>query len=128
MASPPKFPESLRFTAMTSTMRVALFLACLASPSHVHSMLTKDSASIERTNTEVQLKLRPAIEVIGKPARHWALAERMAYWHVPGVSIAVIRNGKVAWAKGYGVRQAGSAAPINADTVFSVGSLSKVAT
>ena len=30
------------------------------------------------------------------------LADRMAYYGVPGVSIAIINNGKLEWAKGYG--------------------------
>lgn len=50
----------------------------------------------------------------------------MAFYGVPGVSIAVIENGAVLWAKGYGVKQAGSNDPIDTETVFSVGSVSKV--
>lgn len=50
----------------------------------------------------------------------------MAWWQVPGVSIAVIRDGRLAWAKGYGVLQAHRPEPIDIDTVFSVGSVSKV--
>jgi CubicO group peptidase (beta-lactamase class C family) len=72
--------------------------------------------------------LRPAVEVDGAPPVRWTLAERMAYWHVPGVSIAVIRHGRLAWAKGYGVRQVGAPAPVDPQTVFSVGSISKVGT
>ncbi|MBL8267470.1 serine hydrolase domain-containing protein, partial [Steroidobacter sp.] len=39
----------------------------------------------------------------------------------------VIRDGKVAWAKGYGVLQAGKPDKVNTETMFSVGSVSKVA-
>ena len=70
--------------------------------------------------------LRPAVTVSGQPDKRWSLAQRMAWWQVPGVSIAVIRDGRVAWAKGYGVLQAGRPEPIDIDTVFSVGSVSKV--
>jgi CubicO group peptidase (beta-lactamase class C family) len=69
--------------------------------------------------------LRPPVEVIGAPVR-WTLAERMAYWHVPGVSIAVIRHGRLAWAKAYGPRQVGARELIDTQTVFSVGSISKI--
>ncbi len=34
------------------------------------------------------------------------LAERMVYYNVPGVSIAVINNDQIEWAKGYGVLEA----------------------
>jgi CubicO group peptidase (beta-lactamase class C family) len=52
----------------------------------------------------------------------------MAFYHVPGVAVAVIRNGKVVKVAGYGVLAAGSAERVNADTLFSAGSVSKVAT
>ena len=70
--------------------------------------------------------LRPAFSVRGQPITRWTLQQRMAHWNVPGVSVAVIRNGQVAWARGYGVLQAGGSEGITPETVFSVGSVSKV--
>ncbi|TKC97908.1 class A beta-lactamase-related serine hydrolase [Polyangium fumosum] len=55
----------------------------------------------------------------------------MAHHHVPGVSIAVIEGGRIAWARGFGVKTAGSADPKDAvtpDTLFQVGSVSKPVT
>ena len=52
----------------------------------------------------------------------------MAFHGVPGVSIAVIEDGVLLWAKGYGVKQAGTDDLIDTETVFSVGSVSKVGT
>lgn len=72
--------------------------------------------------------LRPGVHVRGQPEVRWTLAERMAHYKVPGVSIAVIRDGRIAWARGYGVLQAGKPERVDAATLFSVGSLSKVAT
>jgi len=54
------------------------------------------------------------------------ITERMAHYNVPGISIAVIEDGKIAWAKGYGVKLAGTKDAVDTDTMFSVGSLSKV--
>lgn len=71
--------------------------------------------------------LRPPVEVRGEPPVRWTLAERMEYWKTPGFSIAVIKDGRVVWAKGYGTTLAGGGEPVDASTVFSVGSLSKVA-
>lgn len=53
---------------------------------------------------------------------------RMARHGVPGVAIALIRDGRVSEARGYGVLQAGGGQSVTADTLFSVGSVSKVAT
>jgi len=58
----------------------------------------------------------------------YSLEDRMAHYGVPGVAVAVIEDGRVVFAQGYGVLQAGSAAPVTADTVFSAGSVSKMAT
>jgi CubicO group peptidase (beta-lactamase class C family) len=44
---------------------------------------------------------------------------------VPGLSIAVIRDGKTVWTGSFGVRNVTTKAPVNAETRFNVGSLSK---
>ncbi|MEM9494879.1 MAG: serine hydrolase domain-containing protein [Pseudomonadota bacterium] len=59
-------------------------------------------------------------------ARRWTIEERMAHHSVPGVGVAIIEDGAVVCVKGYGVKRAGEAAMIDADTVFSVGSVSKM--
>ncbi len=45
--------------------------------------------------------------------------------HVPGLAIAVVLNGKTVYGKGFGVRRVGTSAPVDADTVFQIASLSK---
>ncbi|MFN0120993.1 MAG: serine hydrolase domain-containing protein, partial [Blastocatellia bacterium] len=54
-----------------------------------------------------------------------SLAAQMAKYNVPGVSVAVIQDGKLAWAKGYGVTEAGGATPVTPDTLFQAASISK---
>jgi len=53
-----------------------------------------------------------------------SLKERMAEMHVPGVSIAVVHNGVIEWAQGFGVAQL-EGKPVTADTLFQAGSISK---
>lgn len=53
------------------------------------------------------------------------IAELMEQSFVPGVSIAVIKDGKVAWHRGFGVRDAHSRAPVDDNTVFEAASVSK---
>ncbi len=48
----------------------------------------------------------------------------MAQLHIPGVSIAVIHDGVIEWAAGFGVKQLGGP-PVTADTLFQAGSISK---
>jgi CubicO group peptidase (beta-lactamase class C family) len=52
------------------------------------------------------------------------LLDQMSQLRVPGVSIAVIHNGKLEWAKGYGVTKLGGP-PVSPDTVFNAASMSK---
>jgi CubicO group peptidase (beta-lactamase class C family) len=51
----------------------------------------------------------------------------MTALHVPGVSIAVIHDGKIEWANGYGVVRLGGA-PVTPETLFQAGSISKPVT
>jgi CubicO group peptidase (beta-lactamase class C family) len=53
------------------------------------------------------------------------LAGLMKAYNVPGLSIAVIDHYKIAWAKGYGVIEAGSKTPVTPQTLFQAGSISK---
>lgn len=55
-----------------------------------------------------------------------SLAQRLLdTTRIPGVAIAVVWNGKVAYAKGFGVRKVGAPERVDADTVFQIASMSK---
>src|SRR5262249_42340086 len=49
----------------------------------------------------------------------------MKEWEVPGLGLTVIKDDKVVLAKGYGVRKLGEPAPVDAHTMFAIGSISK---
>src|SRR5260370_14980434 len=53
------------------------------------------------------------------------LSQLMKLYNVPGLSIAVIENYKIAWAKEYGVIETGSSTPVSPKTLFQAGSISK---
>jgi CubicO group peptidase (beta-lactamase class C family) len=53
------------------------------------------------------------------------LRKLMEIYNVPGLSIAVIDNFKVVWAKGYGISEAGTTTPVTTRTLFQAGSISK---
>lgn len=57
-----------------------------------------------------------------------AAARAMATFDVPGMAIAIVKDGKLVFAKGYGVREKGKTAPINTDTIFQIGSNTKAFT
>jgi CubicO group peptidase (beta-lactamase class C family) len=69
--------------------------------------------------------LRPPIAIKGQPPVRWKLTEEMAEGHVPGMSIAVIDNGQIAWARGFGIKQAGTIDPVTTATCFRRGRSAK---
>ncbi|WP_282420709.1 serine hydrolase [Polyangium sp. 15x6] len=102
-----------------------------ATTSTASSATGPTSAAEEPHVANVLRGLRPHVEIAGRPPVRWTLEERMAHHHVPGVSIAVIEGGRIAWARGFGVKTAGSADPKDAvtpDTLFQAGSISKPVT
>lgn len=84
--------------------------------------------NIEKRVRRVENGLLLPVVVKGAPPVRLKLSDRMRYYNTPGVSIAVINDGKIEWARGYGVREAGKSYPVTPDTLFSAGSLSKPVT
>jgi CubicO group peptidase (beta-lactamase class C family) len=50
---------------------------------------------------------------------------QMKAYDVPGLAFAVVQDGKIVYTKGYGVRDLKTKTPVNADTLFAIGSSSK---
>lgn len=101
----------------------ALLLGC--------ALLSASCAHLGGSDSEqeaVEHGLLPAIIVSGKPAPSWRIDERMARYHVPGVSVAVIDDGKIDWVKGYGVTRTGGTLPVSESTLFQAASIVKLVT
>ena len=86
-------------------------------------MGSASTAEIVAQITRVERGLLPAVLIKGDPA--WSIEERMKFYKVPGLSVAVIKDFKVLWAKGYGVKDIDSKEPVTTDTLFQAGSISK---
>lgn len=57
--------------------------------------------------------------------QQFTLADRMKSNHVNGVSIALIKDYKIEWAKGYGWADSAEKRPVTTNTLFQAGSISK---
>jgi CubicO group peptidase (beta-lactamase class C family) len=55
----------------------------------------------------------------------FTLQQLMEQFHVPGVSVAVIKDFTIDWAKGYGVADVATGARVDAETLFQAASISK---
>src|SRR5215470_6909980 len=52
-------------------------------------------------------------------------SQAMKEWKVPGVAVAVVQDGKVVYAKGYGYRDLEQKLPVTTGTLFPIGSITK---
>ena len=73
--------------------------------------------------TEVENGLLPYVLIKGEPS--FNLNDRMEYYKVPGISIAVIKDFQVEWSKQYGVLDSEIKNKVTEETIFNIGSLSK---
>ena len=94
------------------TLLVVVMAAC--------QQARRDNGHVQR----IENGLLTAIVLHGQPAA-MQLTDRMAYYRVPGVSIAIVNNGKIDWAKGYGVLEARGTNAVTALTLFQAASISK---
>src|SRR3954468_263513 len=80
-----------------------------------------DEPSVDEVLGPIRVPAEPASE-------RWAevpLTAWMTRFGVPGVSVALIRDGTLAWSGAVGVRDAGTGQPLTVDTRFQAGSISK---
>jgi len=113
----------LRVRGWTRWCALVVFLGVGSACGDVHSRGAEVAARISR----VENGLLRAIVIQGRP-NGLALEDRMSFHKVPGVSIAVINESRVEWAKGYGILQAGSDRLVNTETLFQAASISKPVT
>jgi CubicO group peptidase (beta-lactamase class C family) len=99
-------------------------IACLALLSLPLLARADAGVSADAEIARVERGLRLPVAVAGEPVAARTLAGEMQRLHVPGVSIALIRNGKIAWTRGYGVAYEGGPA-VTPGTLFQAASISK---
>jgi CubicO group peptidase (beta-lactamase class C family) len=69
-----------------------------------------------------------AAQAASPPGLDQYVAKAMHTFGAPGLSLAIVQNGKTVVAKGYGVRSIATHAPVTADTAFPIGSETKAFT
>ena len=120
---------------MSPMMRTARFVVAFAFFSSCALQLgaqSKSSADSPRKQEDQETRIRRVETTVvdlpmgeNQAPLRMDLLQLMKFYNVPGLSIAVIDNYKIVWAKGYGVIETGSSAPITPKTLFQAGSISK---
>lgn len=98
-------------------LSIILFQSCTEAP--------KADAKSDKIK-KVETGLITPIYIVGDST--WTIEERMSHYGVPGVSIAVIHDGKIEWTNTYGVMEKGSTALVTEKTLFQAASISKPVT
>ena len=106
---------------MELSRSVSLFFLCTVAAN------SWAATGAEEPIRRVQNELLPPVLVKGEPVQPGKLSDRMAALHVPGVSVAVIHEGKLEWARGFGVTRMGGPA-VTPETEFQAASISKPVT
>lgn len=104
----------------------SLILALSLAPS-LAGLARADDATAARI-ARVEAGLLTPIAWREEPRVTMRLQERMAHHQVPGVSVAVVDNGAIAWARSWGVVRASEPGPVTPETLFQAGSISKTVT
>jgi CubicO group peptidase (beta-lactamase class C family) len=115
--------KSKLFLSAAVAVFAALWFAVSLNSPRV-AAVPPDEAAVRERVQRVENGLLPAVVIKGQTAP-MKLADRMAHYKTPGVSVAVINDGKIEWAKAYGVVEAGGREPVTPETRFQAASISK---
>jgi CubicO group peptidase (beta-lactamase class C family) len=85
-------------------------------------------SGVDATINRIVNGLLPAAIIKGQPTPRMTLADRMNYYNVPEMSMAVLDHGEVAWARGYGLADKAANNPVTPETLFQAASVSKSVT
>ena len=99
---------------------VIVFLLAFAAPLHAQLPATPEAraAAVERG-------LQPPILVEGRDTGLSSITDRMAELGVPAVSVAVIHDGRIDWARAWGLADVESGREATPETLFQAASMSK---
>ena len=115
-------------TALTTLTIAAAPVASVTVPAPVASQ----QRGPETTPVATPAEMQAIIEGVQAPNRQGldvlTLEEVMERFGVPGISVAVIHDFEVHWAKGYGIADVETGAAVDAETLFQAASISKPVT
>ena len=95
-----------------------LIIGCTPKPEKTDNALAERIARIENG-------IEPNIQIEGDSVPNYNIEERMKMLDIVGVSIAVLREEQIEWAKGYGIADSTENRSVTNETMFFAGSVSK---
>ena len=123
---PQHWAALLRLRIMMRFKVFSLF-ALLVLPIGMVANAQTAALAAKPSQQEPPLRLFEPVETIVAELESY-VPEYMREQNIPGVAIALIRDGEVVWTKGFGVANMLTRRPITPETLFEVASNSKVVT
>jgi CubicO group peptidase (beta-lactamase class C family) len=115
-------PNKSIWTSWLTLAVVAMLVVALAcAPSRAEA---REQTGGERM-AAVENRIDPPVVVAGEPSKEWTIPMQMARYKVPAISVAVINNYKIDWAKAWGATEPGGSQAVTSDTLFQAASISK---
>ncbi|MEI5640902.1 MULTISPECIES: serine hydrolase domain-containing protein [unclassified Pseudoalteromonas] len=104
-----------------SSSAVLMCTALLTVSYFSHSQTIHSDTTLNQAST----KLLPRVRVAGKAYSSASIVERMQDTHLPGLSVAVLKDGQLKWAQGFGIANKEHNTQVTTQTLFQAGSISK---
>ena len=104
-------------------MSVTILFLMLFTTFQSGAQTKKYTADIEEKIRQVENSLAGWVKTGNNDT--WNLAERMKKYNINGVSIAVVHNYQIEWARGYGFADVSENRPVTETTLFQAASISK---
>ncbi len=127
-------PLTMQFIRLSEHMRclfpISILAARFATPmkSHILLLLALHGLSCQAVPDDIssiESDMLPTFYIEGEEPAPATIEARMEHHNVPGLSVAVYREGRLAWAKGYGFADEDSNRPVTPETLFQAASISK---
>jgi CubicO group peptidase (beta-lactamase class C family) len=99
-------------------LKIILATLLICASINASSQEKKDISWIENN-------LSNLIQLDGSSQKTFSILQRMKEYKIPGVSIAIVKDGKLAYAKGFGVANSETGTEVNTQTLFQAASVSK---
>ena len=100
------------------TLLLLFFVLTLAAQS-------QESDEVKARINRIENSISPLFRIKGRDVPKYNLEERLKALNIPGVSIAFVSNGKVEWARAYGMADRGENRKMTTETMLLAGSISK---
>jgi CubicO group peptidase (beta-lactamase class C family) len=91
----------------------------------VNQNISQNQDSLAERIRRIENGLLPPVIFQGQEIPQLTIVARMQFYKTPGVSVAVVRDGKIEWAKGYGTTEKDGNQKVTTETIFQAASVSK---